>query len=151
MQVHISPGYGRIRIATEGAHERIKRRSRVRLQQGVAQTRLADLTQGQVLTLVASVAEAQFPVPRLKVIAKFSHLTFESNIEDVIPVSELLTSDACVLNGTKPDSGSHRRCDTINNQSCVSDRERIKRVRDWDTDTGRAKAYAGSGYFKWIR
>ena len=47
---------------------------------------------------VASVTETCFPVPRLEIIAKFSHLTFQSNIEQVIPVSELLTSETGVVN-----------------------------------------------------
>ena len=97
MQVDINPAYRRIRIATEEAHERIKGRSRVRIQQRVSQTRLAGLTYGQVLTLVASVAEARFPVPRLEIIAKLSHLTFQSNIEQVIPVGELfMLWDRCL-------------------------------------------------------
>ena len=72
-----------------------------------SQTRLADLAQGQILTLVASVAEARFPVPRLEIIAKFSHLTFQSNIEQVIPVGELLTSETGIVDATKPDSSSY--------------------------------------------
>src|SRR5262245_43342409 len=148
MQVYISPRYRRIRIATKEAHEGIKGRSRVRIQQRVSQPGLADLAQRQVLTLVASVAEAQFPVPRLEIIAKFSHLTFQSNIEQVIPVSEFLTSEACVLNGTEPDASSHRRWDAVDSQGRISDCERIKRVRDWHTDARRAKPYAGSRYLK---
>ncbi len=89
MQVDINPAYRRIRVATKEAQERIKGRSRVRIQQRVSQTRLADLAQGQVLPFVASVAEARFPVPRLEIITKLSHLTFQSNIEQVIPVGEL--------------------------------------------------------------
>src|ERR1700742_3827568 len=97
MQVNINPAYRRICIATEETHERIESRSWVGIQQRVSQTRLAHLTHGQVLTLVASVTETQFPVPRFEVIAKFSHLTFQSNIEQVIPVSKLLVSDTGVL------------------------------------------------------
>ena len=44
------------------------------------------------VTLVAIVAEARFPVPRLEIIAKLSHLTFQSNIEHVIPIGELFMS-----------------------------------------------------------
>src|SRR6266508_5996422 len=106
MQVDISPAYRRIRISTEETQERIKGGSRVRIQQRFSQTCLAGLTHGQVLPLVASVAEAQFPVPRLEIIAKFSHLTFQSNIEQIIPVGELLASGACVINAAEPDASS---------------------------------------------
>ena len=78
--------------------EGIKGRSRVGIQQRVAQTRLADVTQGQVLSFVANVTETGFPVPRLKIITKLAHLTLQSNIEQVIPVSELRVSDAGVVN-----------------------------------------------------
>src|SRR4029077_4484844 len=113
IQVDINPVYRRVRIATEETHERIKGRAWIWMQQRVSQTSLANLTHGQVLPLVASVTETQFPVPRLEVIAKFSHLTFQSNIEQVIPVSELLVSDTGVLERTKPDASSHGDRDPI--------------------------------------
>src|SRR3989475_3792862 len=151
MQVDISPGYRRIRIATKDAQERIKGRGRVCIEQRVSQTRLADLTNGQVLPLVASVTEAQFPVPRLEVIAKFSHLTLKSDVEEHIPVGKLLVSGPGVVNATKPDAGSHRDWGSVNNQSRISHCERIKRILDWHADAGRAKAYGSSRSFKRIR
>src|SRR5262249_4416006 len=132
------------------AHERIKRRSRVRIQQRVAQTRLADLTQRQVRTLVASVAEAHFPVPRLEIISEFSHLTFQTNVEQVIPVSELLTSEACILDGAKPDSSTHGDWNSVNSQCRIPYSEGIKRIGDWHTDAGRTESYAGSRNLKRI-
>src|SRR2546429_2084978 len=139
MQVDISPGYRRIRIATEETDERIEGCSRVRIKQCVSQTRLADLANGQVLTLVASVAEAQFPVPCLEIIAKFSHLALKSDVEEHIPVGKLLVSGAGVVNATKPDAGCHRDWGSVNNQSRISHCERIKRILDWHADAGRAK------------
>src|SRR5438094_5692376 len=151
MQVDISPRYRRIRIATEEADEGIEGRSRVRIQQRVSQTRLADLAYGQVLPLVASVAEAQFPVPRLEIVAEFSHLTLKSDVEEHIPVGKLLVSGAGVVNATKPNTSSHRDWDSVNNQSRISHCERIKRILDWHADAGRAKAYGSSRSFKRIR
>src|SRR6266542_4424600 len=151
MQVDISPGYRRIRIATEETQERIKGRARICIQQRFAQTRLADLTYCQILTLVASVTETHFPVPRLEIIAKFSHFALKSDIEEHIPVGKLLVSGAGVVNATKPDAGSHGDWGSVNNQSRISDCERIKRIRDWHADAGWAKPYGTSRSFKWIR
>src|SRR5437868_4414725 len=151
MQVDISPGYRRIRIATKDAQERIKGRGRVCIEQRVSQTRLADLTNGQVLSLVASVAEAQFPVPRLEIIAKLAHLTLQSNIEEHIPVGKLLVSGAGVINATKPDASSHRDWDSVDSQSRIPYGERIKRILDWHADAGGAKSYGSSRSLKWVR
>ena len=150
MQVNINPAYRRIRIATEETHERIKGRAWICIQQRVSQTRLADLTHGHVLTLVARVAETQFPVPRLEVIAKFSHLTFKSNIEQVIPVSELLTSGTGVLERTIPDASCHGDRDPIKKHGRICYCERIKRISNWHADTVRAKPYGTSGNLKRI-
>src|SRR6266508_165752 len=128
MQVDISPVYRRIRIASEETKDRIKVRARICIQQRFAQSRLADLTYSQILTLVASVTETHFPVPRLEIIAKFSHFALKSDIEEHIPVGKLLVSGAGVVNATKPDAGSHRGWDPVNNQSGVANCERIKRI-----------------------
>ena len=66
--------------------ERIKRRGRIRIQQRFPQPNLADLAYGQILPLVPGVTKTGFPVPRLEVIAKFSHLTLEPNIKESVPV-----------------------------------------------------------------
>src|SRR5437016_14373889 len=92
MQVDISSGYCRVRIAPEEADERIEGCGRIRIQQGISQTRLADLAYGQVLPLVASVTEAQFPPPLLEVLAKVTHLTLKSVVERHIQVGKLLES-----------------------------------------------------------
>src|SRR2546421_6637878 len=151
MQVYVSPGYRRIRIAPEEAEERIEGCGRVRIQQRVSQTRLADLAYGQVLPLVASVTEAQFPVPSLEVIAKLAHLTLQSNIEEHIPVGKLLVSGAGVINATKPDASSHRDWDSVDSQSRIPYGERIKRILDWHADAGGAKSYGSSRSLKWVR
>src|SRR5882724_141474 len=151
MQVNINPAYCRICIATEETNERLKGRGRVRIQQRVSQTGLASLTHGQVLALVASVAEAQFPVPRLEIIAKLPHFALKSDIKQHIPVGELLASGAGVVNAAKPDAGSHGDWGSVNNQSRICDCERIKRIRDWHADAAGAKRYAGSRSLKWIR
>ncbi len=150
MQVNINPAYRRIRIATEETHERIKGRAWICIQQRVSQTSLADFSQRLVRALVASVTETQFPVPRLEVIAKFSHLTFQSNIEQVIPVSELLVSDTGVLERTKPDASSHGDRDPIKKHGRICYCERIKRIGNWHADTVRAKPYGTSGNLKRI-
>src|SRR5438094_10385172 len=144
MQVYVSPGYRRIRIAPEEADERIEGCGRIRIQQGVSQTRLADLAYGQVLPLVASVTEAQFPVPSLEVIAEFSHLTLKSDVEEHIPVGKLLVSGAGVVNATKPNTSSHRVWDPVNSQSRIYNGERIKRIWNCHADAGGADPYASS-------
>src|SRR5215475_4329198 len=114
MQVDIDRVVRRKRIGTEEATKGIKRCGRVRILQRPSQTRLADLTQGQVLSFVASVTEAKFPVPSLEIIAKLAHLTFQPNIKDVIPVGKLLASKTSVVNATKPDASSDGYWDAIN-------------------------------------
>src|SRR5262245_34914408 len=150
MQVDVNPVYRRIRIATKETQERVKRRGWVRIQQRVSQTRLADLTQGQVLSFVASVTEAQFPVPGLKIIAELAHLALQPNIKDVIPVGKLLASKTSVVNAAEPDASSHRGWYSVNRQRCIWDCERIKGIENWDADAGGAKPYAASRNFKWI-
>src|SRR5713101_212840 len=139
MQGDINPSSGGLSVIGIGIQERIKRRGWIRIQQRVPQPGLADLAYGQVLPLVPRVTEARFPVPSLEIIAKFSHLTLQPDVEKSIPVSELLASGAGVVNATKPNPRSHGDWDSVNIQSRIRDRERIKRIRDWDTDTDRTK------------
>src|SRR5215475_4786717 len=151
MQVDIDRVVRRKRIGTEEATKGIKRCGRVRILQRPSQTRLADLTQGQVLSFVASVTEAKFPVPSLKIIAELTHLTLQSNIKDVIPVGKLLASKTSIVSATKPDASSYRDSDPVNNHGRICYRERIKWIGKWHTDAGRAKPYASSRNFKRIR
>ena len=108
MKIYINLVYRRIRIASERAREGIKGRNRVRIQQRISQTRLADLTQRQVLSFVARVAEARLPVPRLEIITHLAHLTLHSHIEKHIPVSKLLASETTIVDTAEPDASSHR-------------------------------------------
>src|SRR5207248_10301107 len=101
--------------------------------------------------LVASVAEAQFPVPRLEIIAKLAHLTLQSNIEEHIPVGKLLVSGAGVINATKQDASSHRDWDSVDSQSRITYGERIKRILDWHADAGGAKSYGSVRSLIWLR
>ena len=61
MQGDVNSVYRRIRVATKEIQERIKGRSRVRIQQRVSQTRLADVTNGQVLPLRCGSSGSPFP------------------------------------------------------------------------------------------
>src|SRR5512138_3113015 len=120
MQVDVNPVSCRIRVDAEEATKWIKRCGWVRIQQCVAQPRLANLAQGQLLSFVTSVTETRFPVPRLEIIAKFPHLTFQPYVKKVIPVGKLDAPDTSVVNGAKPDPGSHGNRGTVNYQSRVS-------------------------------
>src|SRR5437867_10271363 len=97
MQSHINSLSGPRAVLTEKATERIKCRGRVCIQQGVAQPRLTHFANRDVLSLVARIAETHFPVPRLEVIAKFSHLATQTDVEELIPVSELFTPRAGIV------------------------------------------------------
>ena len=142
MQVDINPVSGRIRVYSKEALERIKSRGRVRIQQRRTQPRLADLAYGYVLPIVPSVTETQFPIPILEIIAKFSHLTFEPNVEDRIPEGVLLMSGSGVANAAETNPRIHRDRDSVNIQSCIRDRERIKWILDWHTEAGRTEVPA---------
>ena len=83
---------GRRGVLAEKATERIKRRVRICVQQSIAQPGLAHFANGQVLSFVAGVTETRFPVPRLEVIANISHLTPQTDIEELVPVGELFSS-----------------------------------------------------------
>ena len=87
--------------------ERIKRRGRIRIQERVPQSRLAYLANGQVLPLVPGITETGFPVPSLKIVTEFSHLTLEPNVKESIPVGELFVSDTGIVNPAKLNPRSH--------------------------------------------
>src|SRR5206468_1574425 len=116
----------------------------------IPQSRFAGLAYGQVLPLVPRVTETQFPVPSLEIIAKFSHLTFEPNVKESIPVSELFVSGTSVVNTAKPNSRSHRDWYSVNNQSRISNCERVERILNWHTDTGGTEGGAVR-IFEWVR
>src|SRR4029434_2766945 len=117
--------------------ERIKRRSRIRIQQRFPQSNLADLAYRQIMPLVPRVTKTGFPVPSLEVIAKFSHFTFQSNIKESVPVGEMFASFAGVVNATEPNPSSYWKTASVRKKiwnSRIRDRERIERVLDWHAD-----------------
>src|SRR6266576_3976096 len=150
MQGHINGLPGSRAVLAEKATERIKCRGRICVQQGVAQPGLAHFANGQVLSLVAGVTEAHFPVPRLEVIPKFSHLATQTDVEELVPVSELLASGASVVKAAKPNTSSHRDWRPVNDQSRVANCEGIKRILDWHTNSCGAKERVSARRMEWI-
>src|SRR5260370_31832123 len=151
MQSNINCAPRGLAVAAKEAKERIKRRGWVRIQERGSQSGLASFADGQILSLVSGITKASFPVPGLEIVAKFSHLALEPDVEKTIPVSELLSSLAGVVNATKPNISSDRDWNPVNNQSCVRDRERIKRIYDRHTDTGGAKPYVSPWNLERVR
>ena len=137
MQGNINSLPGRRGVLAEKATERIKRRGRICVQEGIAQPGLAHFANGQVLSFVAGVTETRFPVPRLEVIANISHLTPQADIEELVPVSEFFTPYTGIVNAAEPNPGGQRNRRSVNNQSRVPDCEGIKRILDWHTDAER--------------
>src|SRR6266540_89976 len=150
MQGNINSASGRLAVVAKDAKERIKRRSRVRIQKGVPQSRLADLAHRQILSLVPGITKPRFPVPSLEIIAEFSHLTLEPYVKETIPVGELFTSLTGVVDAAKSNPCSYRSWNSVNIQSRIRDGEWIKRIRDWHTDTRRAKAEVSAWDLEWI-
>ncbi len=137
MQGDINSLPGRLGVVGSEIQERIKRRRWVRIQQRFPQPRLASFADGQILPLVPGITKTQLPVPSLEIIAKFSHLTTQPDVEQRIVVGELFMSGTGVVNATKPNAGSDRETGSVRKEiwnSRISDCERIKRIRDWHTD-----------------
>src|SRR5262249_55192187 len=101
MQRHIDLTVRRGCVATTEIQERIKRRGRICIQQCLPQTGLAGLANGKVLSFVPRIAETQFPVPRLEVIGDPPHFATQTEVEQLIPVSELFMSGPGVVNTTE--------------------------------------------------
>src|SRR6059058_6277158 len=102
------------------AEERIKGRSWIGIQKSFSQSRLADLSNGQILALVPGITKTGFPVPSLEIITEFSHLTLEPNVKKSIPVSELFTSRPGVVNTTKPNPSSYGKTTSVRKEICNS-------------------------------
>src|SRR5205823_3436325 len=93
----------------------IGRTNRVeRVIERITKPRLADFPDGQVLSFVSGVTETELPVPSLEIVTKLAHLPTKTDIEQRIPVGELFTPWASIVNPTKPDAGSHRHGNPIN-------------------------------------
>ena len=134
--------------------ERIKRCRWVRIQKRLAQARLAGFTYGYVFSFVPIITETQFPVPSLEVIANFSHLTAEPDIEDGIPVSELFMSGPGVVKPPKLNTCSHRETASVRKEiwnSRICNGEWIKRIYDRHTEAVRTETHVGTRYLEWIR
>src|SRR6266699_5974767 len=137
MQGDVNLLSGQLGVEAIDAKERVKRRGGIRTQQRLPQPRLADFADGQVLALVPGIPETGFPVPRLEIIAKFSHLTLQPDVEELVPVSELFTSRTGVVNAAKPNPRSHRETRSVRKEiwnSRIRDCEGIPRIRDWHTN-----------------
>ena len=155
MQGHVNSLPGRLGVVGSEIQEGIKRCGRVRIQECVPQSRLADFANGQVLPLVPGITEARFPVPRLEIIAKFSHLTTQADIEKGICVGELVMSRTGVINATKPNARSHRKTRAIRKEiwnGRIRHCEGIKRIRNRHTDAAvdGAKTYVSAWDLEWI-
>src|SRR6266550_3149253 len=84
MQGNINPANRGLAVTPQDSQKRIKRRSRVRIQESLTQPRLANSVSRLNFFLVPGISETRFPVPCLKVIAKFGQLTAQSDIEEDI-------------------------------------------------------------------
>ena len=151
MQSDVNGLPGRLGVVGVEIQERIKRRGWIGVQQRLPQARLTDFANGQVLPLVSGVTESSFPVPSLEVVAKFPHLTAQTDVEKLVPVSEFFVPRTSVVNAAKPNASSHRDGHSVNSQSGISNCEGIKRIRDWHADTGRTKERVSPRRFEWIR
>src|SRR5262245_8019361 len=108
MQVDVNSAPGRPGVMGIEIQERIKCRSRVRVQKRLAQPWHADVADEQILSLIPRITEPKLPVPSFEVVAKFSHLTAQPNIEQIIVVSKLIVSGTGVVNSAKPNACSDR-------------------------------------------
>ena len=94
MQSNINSADRGLAVATEESQEGIKRCGRIRIQQRFAQARLAHHATRESFLVVPGITKTQFPIPILEVIAKFSHLTAKSGIEQNVVESSLGRSDS---------------------------------------------------------
>src|SRR5947207_8026881 len=153
MQNNINSACGRLAVVAKQAKERIERNGRIRTQQRLPQSGLADLAYRQILPLVPRITKTRFPVPSLEIIGKFSHLTLEADIKQRVPVGELLMSGTGIVNAAKPNSGGHRQTASVRKEvwnGRIGDCEGIKRIRDWHTDIEAAKAYVSAWDVEWV-
>src|SRR6476646_4498151 len=131
---------GRLGVVSVEIQERIKCRCRVRIQKRFPQSRLTGFADGQLLPFITGITKTELPVPSLEIIAKFPHLATQPHVEQRILVGDLFMSGTGVVNSAKGNPGSHRDRRSVNNQSRVSDGERIERILDWHTDAVGTKA-----------
>src|SRR2546423_1321580 len=151
MQSNIDPADRGLAVTAAEAQERIKRRSRIRIQQRFAQARLADHTFREIYRFLPRITKTQFPVPCFKVITKFSHLAFKAEVKQHI-VFDGGRCSVTYFQGTIFNSGGHPNSGKVcaRWQSCVGNGERIKGVLYWHTDARRTKGVT-VWLLKWIR
>src|SRR4029077_8418292 len=154
MQVDINPRSGRSGIVRSEIQERIKRRGWIRIQKCFPQSRRADFADGQILPFVPGITKTQLPIPRLEIIAKFPHLSAQTNIEEIIVVSELLMSGTRVVNAAKLNSRSYWQTASVGKKtwnSRIRDCEGVKRILDWHTqEKNWTKAYVSGWGLEWV-
>src|SRR5262249_5499630 len=144
MQCDIDSLPGRPGVLAEKATKGIKRRGRICVQQGIAQPGLADFANGQILSLIARVTETHFPIPCLEIVGELSHLTAQTDVKQLVPVSEFFMSWTGVVKAAEPNSSGQWNRRSVNHQSGVPNCERIERILDWHTDAERTAGSYGS-------
>src|SRR6266480_3043582 len=153
MQVNINPRSGCLGIVSSEVQERIKCRSWVRVQKCFPQAGLADFADRQVLPFIPRITETQLPVPCLEIIAKFSHLAAQPNVEEIIIVSELFVSGTGVVSSAEPNSGSYWQTGPVRKEiwnSRIRDCEGIKGILDWHTDIKLTRSYVSAWELEWV-
>src|SRR5216110_3079260 len=138
MQVDVNSCPSCLGVVSSEIQERIKCRGRIRIQKCVPQSRLANFADRQILPFVPRITKTQLPVPRLEIIAKFSHLTLETNVKEIIVVSELFMSWTGVVDAAKLNPRSYWQTASVGKKtwnSRIRDGEGIKRILDWHSAT----------------
>src|SRR6476660_875954 len=154
MQVDVNPRSGRLGVVGREIQEGIKCRGWIRIQKCFPQSRRADFVDGQILAFVPRITKTQLPVPTLEIIAKFSHLSSQPNVEKGIPVGELFMSGTRVVNAAESNSGSHRETGAVREEIWISrirECEGIKRILDWHTEEKNWTIADASGWcLEWV-
>ena len=150
LQVDVNTSPGHLAVPTELPTEGVKCRGRIRVQKRVAQSRLADLANGDVRALIPGIAETRFPVPGLEVVAKLAHLPPKADIEEAVVVSEFFTSRTSVINPAEANTRGHRDRNAVDDQRRIANRERIERVLDRHADAIGTKERICARTFEWI-
>src|SRR5437016_12181399 len=83
MQSNINPANGGLTVTARYTEERIKRCSRIGVQQGFAQARPAHRAAKDGFFLVPGITKTQFPVPTVEIMPKFAHLTAKPDVEQI--------------------------------------------------------------------
>src|SRR6266496_3587895 len=154
MQGDVNGLPGQLGVVGVEIQERIKRRGGICAQERVPQSGLADFADGQILPFVPRVTETHFPVPRLEVIGDPSHFTTQTDVEELVPVSEFLASRTRIVNPAEPNAGSYREARAVRKEvwnSRICNGERIKWIRDRHTDAVGTKECVSARVLKWVR